>query len=289
MASQDEIISIVKDFLKSAPPGEFLEVVTDVRTLLKNDELLNSLAPEAFRTYNHEQMSVVQNGDKKVLLTSHGHLDGNSYLDPTNKQVFTYDHIKQQVTGSKAAGGGDMDADVEPYRKAFEDAALKYTEEHYPGSGTCAVYGMKEGGNHKIVVCISSALFNAKNYWGGRWRSTWVCTFKPGSGNCTMNGNFKIQVHYYEEGNVQLNTNTDKTKSIPVADAAALADKALKTISAVEGDFHTQLDKSYNTMGNTTFKALRRALPIIRKKIDWEKIMSYRLGGELSGGGTIGK
>lgn len=281
--SQEEIINIVKDFLANAPPGEFMEVVTDVRTLLKNDELLNSLAPTAFREYNTDQMIKVETpkGDK-VLITKFGELSANEYLDPHGKQVITYDHIKQQVTGQRAASG-ELDAEVEPFRKAFEDAAIKYNDEHYP-TGTTAVYGRKEGGNFVITIVISSAIFNQKNYWGGRWRSVWTATFKPGSGQCQLKGNMKIQVHYYEEGNVQLNTNTDKSKSIPVADAAALADKALKTISAVEADFHAALDKSYTTMGNTTFKALRRALPIIRKKIDWEKIMQYRLGGDLAGG-----
>jgi len=60
-------------------------------------------------------------------------------------------------------------------------------------------------------------------------------------------------------------------------DAASLATAALKTIAAVEGDFHAALDKSYTTMGQTTFKALRRPLPITRQKITWEKIMQYVL------------
>jgi capping protein alpha len=91
----------------------------------------------------------------------------------------------------------------------------------------------------------------------------------------------KIQVHYYEEGNVQLNTDTKKSKSVPVADPAALASACFKAISAIEGDYHVALDKSYTTMGNTTFKALRRALPITRKKIEWEKIMQYKVGSSL--------
>lgn len=72
MAEQPSIEDIVKSFLLNAPPGEFMEVVSgllsyifklshfnisiDVRVLLKNDDLLNSLAPSTFREYNENQM-----------------------------------------------------------------------------------------------------------------------------------------------------------------------------------------------------------------------------------------
>jgi capping protein (actin filament) muscle Z-line, alpha len=126
-------------------------------------------------------------------------------------------------------------------------------------------------------------LFNPKNFWGGRWRSVWTIKFKAGGGNADVKGNLRIQVHYYEEGNVQLNTNTEKSKQVPVTDAASFAQAVFKTIAAVENDFHASLDKSYGTMGNTTFKALRRALPITRKKIEWDKITQYKIGGDLGG------
>jgi capping protein alpha len=35
-------------------------------------------------------------------------------------------------------------------------------------------------------------------------------------------------------------------------------------------------------MGEKTFKALRRALPLTRQKLDWDKVVGYRLGAELA-------
>jgi len=270
-ATQEEMINIANNFLLNSPPGEFMEVVTDVRALLPNESMINETAPKTFREYNTEQMIQVDSpgNTHKVLITKYGEVADGEYLDPKGNQVILFDHIRQEVTGKRAISD-EMDSSVEALRVAFEKHALDYANQHYP-NGTATVYG-KDG---KIIICISSARFNPSNYWNGRWRSVW--TFSNGE----LVAHFKVVVHYYEEGNVQLMTDTTQKVTITeTGNPEVVATAALKAMTKVEQAYQQSLDTSYSTMGETTFKALRRALPITRTKIDWNKIKNYKL--ELS-------
>lgn len=283
--SRAEIKEIVTGFLLNSPPGEFMEVVTDVRGLLSDDSIINEIAPSTFREYNTDQMLQVQSpgGNHKVLITKQGEATPGEYLDPRGNQVILFDHIRQEVTGSRGISG-ELDNNVEPYRAAFDDAATHYVSEHYL-NGTTTVYGKKEGRDFVVTICISSAKFNPNNFWNGRWRSVWACKFSSGGGSVNITGTLKVNVHYYEDGNVQLTTVTPKTLSVNGGnDPRALADATVKAIAKAEADFHDKLEQSYNTMGDTTFKALRRVLPITRQKIDWTKIQNYKVGGAISKG-----
>jgi len=278
----EDVKRIVNSFLLSAPPGEFHEVVTDVRGLLNNDGLLNELAPSAFKEYNTEQMLVLAlpNQQHKVLITKFGEVSGEEYLDCTGKQVITFDHFKQEVTNTRPAGDGEFNPELETWRSATEKKALEYVGNFYD-NGAGAVYCSKDGkGNVVVTFAISSALFNGTNFYNGRWRSVWTATFAAGKA-AQVTGNIRINVHYYEDGNVQLNTNCNKKDlSVQALKPESFADAFIQTIQKQEGELQAQLESNYEKMNSSTFKALRRALPITATKIAWPKITSYKIGSE---------
>ena len=95
-----------------------------------------------------------------------------------------------------------------------------------------------------------------------------------------MSGSIKVDVHYYEDGNVRLLTKKPVAESVSGGSAAAI----VKAIAAAEKKYQEELNRAFGVLSEGAFKNLRRQLPITRQKIDWEKIGSYRLGQDIGGG-----
>lgn len=91
-------------------------------------------------------------------------------------------------------------------------------------------------------------------------------------------------MHYFEDGNVQLNTEAMKAAFVSAESSRpeAMAEVAVKAIEDLEALYQSDLEDNYNNMDSTTFKALRRVLPITRNKVDWEKIHAYTWGADIT-------
>lgn len=101
------------------------------------------------------------------------------------------------------------------------------------------------------------------------------------SGDSTaVTGKIHVDVHYYEDGNVALNTTKPVNVSVPSVSAEAI----ISRIAAAERDYQEELNRAFVQMAEGAFKGLRRQLPITRQKVEWEKVGGYRLGQDIAGG-----
>jgi capping protein alpha len=176
----------------------------------------------------------------------------------------------------------NVDSTAESWRSTLETPFLEYVHSQFK-HGVASVYGTSSAdGGVVLVACIESHQFSPKNFWNGRWRSQWSVTLpEGGGGSAELTGILKVQVHYYEDGNVQLVSSKEVQETLNITSEAQLAKDFCRIVADTENEYQTAISENYKTMSDTTFKALRRQLPITRTKIDWNKLLSYKIGSEL--------
>ncbi|KAI8959326.1 2-oxoisovalerate dehydrogenase beta subunit [Daldinia sp. FL1419] len=266
-----DVAKTVESFVEGAPPGELSDVINDIKALTFNEpDIVSKLGP-AFERYNEEQFVTAKlpGSSQQVIISSHSSLGDGRYYDVESSSSFTFDHATQKASNVQSYVLEGPQADLV---KSTLKSVSAYVKEHFP-NGSYGVYSIE--GDSKIAVIIVANKYSPNNYWNGRWRSLYI--FDPSSN--ALEGSIKVDVHYYEDGNVRLLTNKPVTGSVSSGTGAGIA----KEISAAERKYQEELNRGFTSLSEGAFKGLRRQLPVTRQKIEWDKVASYRVGQDIGG------
>ena len=141
---------------------------------------------------------------------------------------------------------------------------------------------LKADDNVTLVVCIESHVCEAVNFVSGKWRGQWNVTLPMcGGGVANVSGLLRVHIHYFENGNVQLISSKVIDQDLKIEKFNA-DDLFVKLVSRAESAYQRALSKHLVNMSDNIFKSLRRQLPVTRSKIDWHKILGYKVGQELT-------
>jgi capping protein alpha len=275
-ATPEQKLSIAKYFIMSSPSGEVHEVLADVNKLVNdpavlNDEALNTILKE----YNEKQLQSAKTPDgAAVVVSSTNHIGDDCYVEPNSGSVYKFDHRKHVFT-ENTENKQSLDGDIEAFRKAIQDGLDKYNARQYKaGKCTMVVFGDDTG---NITINVSARNINLNAYWSGAWRS--VATFNCKEKSAELAVNTRIEVHYFEDGNVQLHAALAKSPKIKVTDAASTATSVCKALEEMESSYQSSLEDMYVEMHSDTIKKMRRMLPMNKQPMVWNLAAhSLRLG-----------
>ena len=163
--------------------------------------------------------------------------------------------------------------DVSKYSTTLHRSFSLHATEHYPSSTVAVV---PSSNDEKLTLLLVANKYSPSNFWSGRFRATYAYDTSSSS----LTGTIRVDVHYYEDGNVRLTT----SKLVPETRVSSgRAGDVVREIGKIERKYHEDLNRGFTELNEGGFKGLRRPLPVSRQKMEWEKVSSYRAGREIGG------
>jgi capping protein alpha len=181
--------------------------------------------------------------------------------------------------------GSNQDGSLELKRAALQVAVTQYVSRQYSAEHAAGSVYAKDG---QLFVCITGERPNLRNFWSGKWNSMW--TIAVAGGSATITGEIKVHAHYFEDGNVQMQSSKPVVAAqIPSgASEKEFAEALVNHIKTAESTLQGALGDMYANMNEETFRAMRRILPVTRTKMEWN-VNAVRMVSQLTGPGSAKK
>jgi capping protein alpha len=248
--------------------GQFNEILSDLNKIIPSSLLSNEFIAKVARAYHIKNGRTVTNSNgKRFILSIHGEIDSSHYFDPNNGSIIHYDYVTSTVSDSSDESiVSNQDSSLEMIRSGFQNAISNYVSTKYHCEESAgSVYAT----NGKIYVVIYGEKTNLRNFWSGKWFSTWTLSMS-GPNSAAILGDVKLHAHYFEDGNLQLNNSkVVAEKVINGSSDVDFVSNIIAHISASENSIQQGLEAMYNNMNEETLKAMRRIMPITKTKMEW--------------------
>ncbi|KAI9627651.1 hypothetical protein KEM48_012115 [Puccinia striiformis f. sp. tritici PST-130] len=195
-----------------SPPGEVNDVFNDVRPIVGDDsELERGLLP-ALAQYNTEQLTLVELPNAKIpgMICPAARIDQPGPEQEEGKIRYLDPHSQQT-----------------------------FIFDHLRRNFTYILFSID-----KFKLYIVGNKYNPTNYWTGRWRSIYEIDLSSG----TIKGEIQVNVHYYEQGNVQLSTNhSPEIEPISTTNTKKVIEpeEIMKVIQIAESKYQASLNSAY--------------------------------------------
>mmetsp|Transcript_9909 Transcript_9909/g.21388 ORF Transcript_9909/g.21388 Transcript_9909/m.21388 type:complete len:249 (+) Transcript_9909:185-931(+) len=155
----------------------------------------------------------------------------------------------------------------------------EFIASQYSSPSVCASWGITRGGGDEEKIIIYAEKIDAKNSIAGSWKSNYTISADCG----TVSGNTVVCTLAFESGaNVQLHS-TLSFDQVEVGPPTRLEDEALwaksiiDRIRCMEDEAIEKLNSMFSEVSTTSLKRLRRVMPVIRTKFDWDNSLSHHL------------
>ena len=285
----EEKLAIAKHFIMCCPPGQLNDMVTDIEKLLPAGLLSSNIVKDYSKEYYLRHGAVVTTPfESRTVLCKEAEINNNdsAYYCSKTKKVYGYNHVTKEPFQVASTIEPPVSSQyLETEQLNIQNALNSYMVKRYttPENAACA-FTLTDT---NMLIKIVAEKANLKNFWSGRWTSSWKVKFPKSTDSDTFDGQsafvadtmenqvtitgyIQIIAHYFEDGNVQLNT----TKSIPAFDikyvtTEELAKEIVKAIEKIENEIQGSLNDMYREMHDHTLRAMRRTLPVTRTKMEW--------------------
>ncbi|KAH3670978.1 hypothetical protein OGAPHI_000689 [Ogataea philodendri] len=259
--------SIVASMISDAPPGNNLNLVNDIKVLLNNEDSRKIIATNLEQFYLNKDFKLVKINDDQFVLVSKYNKSGAKFYDPSLDLTFDYDFDALKVIDVET-GRAPLSSQLAKYNEQLAE----YCSQHYPTFYKSVVVEDETDSDIFYFIIVDENL-NDGNFYNGRWQSF----YKYNSSTNELAGEIRVKIHYYEDGNIVLNSGTKVNEKA----GASVVD----TIAKAENKYEIAVLNKFAKLNDDLFKNLRRQLPINRSKVRWgDAIGNYKLGQDVVGG-----